>query len=74
MFTVYRVRADELDDRFLESVRAAFGHGPIEITVSSADETEYLLASDANRERLLRAVADVEEGCNIVTPDQSAFR
>ncbi|PIY37163.1 MAG: hypothetical protein COZ06_33470 [Armatimonadetes bacterium CG_4_10_14_3_um_filter_66_18] len=74
MFTVYRVRADELDDRFLQSVRAAFRDEPLEITVSSADETAYLLASPANRDHLLRAVADVEEGRNLVTPDQSVFQ
>ena len=74
MFTIYRVRADELDERFLESVRATFRDEPIEITVSSADETEYLLASPANRERLLKAVADVETDRNLVVPDQSAFR
>ncbi|GAB6391860.1 MAG: hypothetical protein MdMp014T_1233 [Treponematales bacterium] len=33
------------------------------------DETEYLLASPANRERLLKAVDDIETGRNLVTFD-----
>jgi hypothetical protein len=33
------------------------------------DETEYLLASPANRERLLKAVDDVETGRNLITFD-----
>lgn len=38
------------------------------------DETDYLLRSPANREKLLAAVADVEAGRNIVVPDQTPFR
>lgn len=74
MFTIYRARADELDNRFLESVKAAFGGEEIEIAVCSVDETEYLLSSPANRQRLLRAVADVESNHNLVVPDQSLFQ
>jgi hypothetical protein len=33
------------------------------------DETEYLLASAANRERLLKAVDDIETGRNLITFD-----
>jgi antitoxin YefM len=74
VFTIYRLNADELDANFLESLRAAFPHKEIEIAVAEADETEYLLRSPANRERLLLAVADVEAGHNIVEPDQTLFR
>lgn len=41
---------------------------------SAVDETEYLLSSPNNREHLLRAVADVSAGRNLVTPDQSQFQ
>lgn len=41
---------------------------------TEADETEYLLRSPANREKLLSAVADVEAGRNLVEPDQAPFR
>ena len=74
MFTIYRLNADELDADFLESLKAAFRHKEIEIAVGEADETEDLLRSPANRERLLAAVADVEAGRNVVVPEQTAFR
>ncbi|MEA3207535.1 MAG: hypothetical protein QOE70_592 [Chthoniobacter sp.] len=41
---------------------------------TATDETDYLLASPANREHLLRVVADVEAGRNLVTPDQTMFQ
>jgi antitoxin YefM len=74
MYAVYRANADELDNQFLESLKAAFRDKQVEISVSEVNETEYLLRSPANRERLLKAVEDVEHGRNIVTPDQAQFR
>ncbi len=74
MQTIYQLNADELDANLLESIRAQFRHKEIEIIVMERDETEYLLSSPANREKLLRAVADVEAGRNIVTPDQEQFQ
>jgi len=73
MFTVYRLNADELDESFLTSLKAAFQHKEIEIAVSEADETDYLLRSPVNREHLLKAVADVEAKRNLVEPDQALF-
>ncbi len=77
MTTTFAVNTDELDERFLASVKAMFPHQTVEIAVSNPtemDETEYLLSTPANRERLLKAIADVEAGRNIVIPDQSLFR
>ena len=53
---------------FLRHQEAA-RHGVVE-----TDETEYLLRSPANREKLLAAVADVEAGRNVIEPDQTPFR
>ena len=66
MQSVYRVNASELDDRFLESLKALFGDRQIEIVVSSVDETDYLLSNEANRSHLLRAIKNVEERKNLV--------
>ena len=74
MHTIYRLNADELDNKFLESLKTMFGHKQIEIAVSEADETDYLLRAPANREQLLQAVADVDANHNLVTPDQTPFR
>lgn len=48
MYTLYRLNADDLNERFLESLRALFQGKDIEISVCEAtdqtdDETEYLL-------------------------------
>jgi antitoxin YefM len=74
MYTIYRLNADELDSKFLESLKSAFGNKQIEIAVSEADETDYLLRAPANREHLQHALADAAAGRNLVTPDQTPFR
>lgn len=74
MTTVYHTTADELDETFLTSLKTMFKGRSIEISVSESDETAFLLRHPANRERLLRAVSDIDAGKNIVTPDQAQFR
>ena len=74
MDTIYHVKADELDQRFLDALKALFKDKEIEIAVSERDETTYLLRSPANRERLLRAVADVENSENLFIPEQEQFQ
>ncbi len=67
MYTVYHLKADELDTQFLEALKTLFKDKTIEIVVSEVDETAYLLHSDANRERLLQAVEHVNDGEKLVT-------
>ena len=74
MTTTYRLHVDELDSTFVETVKAAFAHKMIEIQVMEADETDDLLSDAERRERLLRAVADVEAGRNVMVPDQAQFQ
>jgi antitoxin YefM len=74
MQTIYQINADEIDESLLDSIKAQFKHKEIEIVVSERDETAYLLRSPANRERLLRAIEDVEENRNIVVPNQEQFQ
>lgn len=67
MYALYKLRADELDQRFLDSLKSQFQDREIEIAVSEVadsteDETAYLLRSPANRERLLRAIENVAKG------------
>jgi antitoxin YefM len=74
MYTIYKLRADELDQRFLDTLKQQFRDRDIEIVVSEAteraeDETAYLLRSPANRERLLRALENVAEGRNLEVVD-----
>jgi antitoxin YefM len=74
MDAIYRAKADELDQSFLEALKAMFKDKEIEILVYERDETSYLLRSPANRERLLRAIADIESSQNIVAPEQEQFK
>jgi antitoxin YefM len=74
MTTVFHTTADELDESFLASVKAAFKGRSIEIAVSESDETAYLLRHPVNRQRLLGAVEDVKAGRSVITPDQQQFQ
>ncbi|NJL29195.1 MAG: hypothetical protein HC897_15585 [Thermoanaerobaculia bacterium] len=76
MYAVYTLSADELDDRFLDALKATFRGRQIEIAVSDAaqradDETAHLLSSPANRHRLLEATENVAHGRGLVEVDLS---
>jgi len=66
MVTTYQMDVNELTVEVINSIKAAFKNKTINITVSEAfDETEYLLASDANRESIERSMKEAKEG-NVV--------
>ena len=66
MQSTYRLSANELDGQFLEGLKATFKGREIEIVVYEVDETEYLMKSEANRERLTAAKANIDNGTNLV--------
>ncbi len=74
METIYQLNADDLNEDFLEGLKASFKHKDIEIVVYERDETAYLLRSPANREQLLKAIGDVEQSRNVVVPEQEQFQ
>jgi antitoxin YefM len=64
MYMIYKMKAEELDSRFLRALKTMFKDKEIEIAVCEADqseedETEYLFKSPANRDRLLKAIENV---------------
>lgn len=67
MKATYRIKANELDEKFIEGIKTTFGEQEIEIVVSDIDETDYLLQSPANKERLLKAIENIKRGENLVT-------
>lgn len=69
MQTVYRLKAEELDDQFLEALKTLFKDKEIEIIVTEIDETTYLLQSEANKKRLMEAIQAVEEGADLIEFD-----
>ncbi|HMG76157.1 MAG TPA: hypothetical protein VK582_21830 [Pyrinomonadaceae bacterium] len=74
METIYQLNADDLNEDFLEGLKASFKRKEIEIVVYERDETAYLLRSPANRDRLVTAIADIEQNRNVVVPDQDQFQ
>ncbi len=62
----YRLNANELDNSFLESLKAAFQNKEIEIVVYESDETTFLLQNPTNRKRLLTAVENIQTRNNLV--------
>jgi len=67
MTTTYHLNVNEISMELLNSIKAAFKDKTIDIIVSEAmDETEYLLASKANREHLEMSMRELEEGKGIV--------
>jgi antitoxin YefM len=74
MQTIFQINADELDQDFINGIKALFKNKDIEIAVYERDETEYLLRSPANHEYLSRVTEDIEANRNIIVPDQEQFQ
>jgi antitoxin YefM len=66
MYTTYRLKTSDLNIEFIESLKTLFRDQEVEITVSPVNQTAYLLQSEANRKRLLAAIANIEAGRNLV--------
>ena len=73
MQTVYRLNANELDTQFLEALKLLFRDKTVEIVVTTLDETDYLIKSEANYKRLKEAIENVNNGTNLVTVDLDAL-
>jgi antitoxin YefM len=69
MQTIYRLKTSELNENFLEGIKMTFKDKEIEIIVSEVDETEYLLKSEVNKQRLLQAMENVNNKTNLVEID-----
>ncbi len=69
MHTVYRLNANELDQRFINALKASFPDKEIEILVYEVDETAYLMASEANPKKLINAIENVKNGSQLIEVD-----
>lgn len=66
MYTTFRIKKKDLNIRFLDTLKSLFKADELEISVSPADETDYLLKSEANKKRLLKSVKNIRSGKNLV--------
>ncbi|MCT7966212.1 hypothetical protein NG799_07685 [Laspinema sp. D1] len=73
MTAIYRLNANEIDAQFLDDIKAKFSDKQIEIVVSELDETEYLLSSKTNKEKLMTAIEDVNKGQNLIEVNLDSF-
>ena len=63
MYTTFHINTNELDINFLKGIKSLFKNKNVSIIVEEdQDETEYLLASEANRKILEQSLKNVEEG------------
>jgi len=63
MYSTFHIKASELNENFLAAVKKLFKSRTISITIEEEmDETEYLLASPANRKMLMESLQQAEEG------------
>jgi hypothetical protein len=63
MYTTFHINVNELDNNFLKGLKSLFRNKNVSIIVEEEqDETEYLLASEANRKMLEQSLKNVEEG------------
>lgn len=69
MRTTYRLKANELDEQFIAGLKAKYKDKDIEIIVYEVDETEYLLKSEVNRQRLMQAKQNIENKTNLIKID-----
>lgn len=70
MYTSFHLKANELNEDFLKSVKALFKSKRISIIVEEElDETEYLLSTPANRKHL-EASLTAKEGYSFSSVDE----
>ena len=66
MYTTFRINKKDLDKNFLDALKSLFKSDELEISVSPADETAYLLKSEKNKKMLLKSVKNIRSGKNLV--------
>ena len=63
MFTEYHISSNELDSRFIESVKSLYPNKNLSIIIEEElDETEYLLKHPANKAFLISSIKQAEDG------------
>lgn len=74
METVFKLKAAELDSRFIDSIKNLFKDREIEITIKPIqDETEYLFNSPANKKHLLDAIKEIKKNKNLIRFTSNEF-
>lgn len=73
MQAIFVLDSDELDYSLIDKLKEIFKNKRIELTISESDDTEYLFASDANKEILLNSIDNIDKQTNLVVADSKLF-
>lgn len=76
METTFRLKASEIDNKFVTTLKTLFKKREIEITVTEIveDETEFLSKDPANKAQLLQAIEEVKQNKNLVRFSGKEFK
>ena len=77
MTATFKLRADELDDSFIEKLRGFFERTQeINLTISDVDmdETEFLMSDPDDYTRLLASIEQIRKGEGLIEFEPQTFR
>lgn len=66
--------SNELDYKLIDKIKEIFQNKRIELTISESDDTEYLFASDVNKETLLNSIDNIEKNEKLIVADSKIFK
>lgn len=71
---VISLELDELDATFIEKLKKLYENSKAHLTIvlEQEDETDFLLKSEANRQRLMKSIESDRKG-DVITPDLEQF-
>ena len=67
MVTTYKLNTMELEDSFIDTIRATYPNQVVEIEIREQDETEFLMSNPVMREKLDNAIKNVNEEKNLIS-------
>ena len=67
MITTYKLNTIELENSFIDTIRMTYPNQVVEIEVREQDTTEYLMSNPVMKEKLDRAIKNVNEGKNLIS-------
>jgi antitoxin YefM len=74
MTATFRLPAEELDQSFVERLKAMYREKQIAIVVYEEDETDYLMSTRSNREHLDQSIENIRQGKNLTEVGKNGKR
>ena len=66
MYATYILTKDELNYEFLDNLKKMLNGSEIYLSVECLDETEYLMKSEKNHERLIQSINNANSNKNLI--------